>query len=107
MDAKQYDEKKNVIYKFKNGNGFLQDYENDNLIFEDEYLNGERNEIWKEYNDIYEYLEFEGEYLNDKRNGKEKEYSLQITLQHHENLYIKIKNFHRFFELKRILIIFE
>ena len=45
MDAKQYDEKKNVIYKFKNGNGFLQDYENDNLIFEDEYLNGERNEI--------------------------------------------------------------
>ena len=44
-----------------------------NLVFEGEYLNGERNGKGKEYN-IFGILEFEGEYLNDKKwNGKEKQ----------------------------------
>ena len=41
------------------------------LIFEGEYLNGERNGKGKEYN--YDgRLIFEGEYLNGKKTGKEK-----------------------------------
>jgi len=44
------------------------------LIFEGEYLKGEKNGKGKEYNKYGE-LEFEGEYLNGKRwNGKEREY---------------------------------
>ena len=46
---------------------------NDNrLVFEGEYLNGQRNGKGKEYND--DKLIFEGEYLNGKRNGKGKNY---------------------------------
>ena len=45
---------------------------NDELEFEREYLNGERNGNGKEYN--YGKLEFEGEYLNGERNGKGIEY---------------------------------
>ena len=43
------------------------------LIFEGEYLNGERIGKGKEYG-CYGELIFEGEYLNGKRNGKGKEY---------------------------------
>ena len=43
------------------------------LIFEGEYLNGERwNGKGKEY--FNDKLDFEGEYLNGKRSGKAKEY---------------------------------
>ena len=45
----------------------------DDLLFEGEYLNGERNGKGKEY-DCNGKLIFEGEYLNGKRNGKGKEY---------------------------------
>ena len=43
------------------------------IIFEGEYLNGQRNGKGKEYNSNG-ILIFEGEYLNGKRNGKGKEY---------------------------------
>ena len=39
---------------------------NKNLVFEGEYLNGERNGKGKEY-DYFRKLKFEGEYLNGKR----------------------------------------
>ena len=42
------------------------------LLYEGEYLNGERNGKGKEY-DFKGNLKFEGEYLNGKRNGKGKE----------------------------------
>jgi len=42
------------------------------MIFEGEYLNGERNGKGKEYYDNGE-LKFEGEYLKGERNGKRKE----------------------------------
>ena len=49
-------------------------YENGKLKFEGEYLNGKRNGKGKEYNDKGNLL-FEGEYFNDNRlNGKEYEY---------------------------------
>ena len=46
----------------------------DKLIYEGEYLKGERNGKGKEYE--YGKLRFEGEYLNGKKNGKVKEYFL-------------------------------
>ena len=48
-----------------------KEYYYDKLIFEGEYLNGERNGKGKEYNTIFNEYEFEGEYLKGKRwNGK-------------------------------------
>ena len=54
------------------GQEFLLD--NDNLIFEGDYLNGKRNGKGKEYTNWGNELMFEGEYVNGKRNGKGKEY---------------------------------
>ena len=49
---------------------------NNKLIFEGDYLNGERNGKGKEYNTkfSFDHLIYEGTYLNAKRNGKGKEY---------------------------------
>ena len=44
------------------------------LVFEGEYLNGERNGIGKEYNCLNGDLEYEGEYLNGEKHGKGKQY---------------------------------
>ena len=63
---------KYIIYlssdKGKEYNGSSND-----LIYEGEYSNGERNGKGKEYNEDGK-LSFEGEYLNGKRNGKGKEF---------------------------------
>ena len=61
-----------TIYELINGTGKGKEYANDgNLIFEGEYLNGQRNGKGKEY-DKHGNLRFEGEYLyNQKRKGKE------------------------------------
>ena len=49
------------------------------MVFEGEYLNGERNGNGKEYYDNK--LVFEGEYLNGERwNGKGKEYDENIKI---------------------------
>ena len=47
------------------------------MVFEGEYINGERKGKGKEY-DYNGNLKFEGEYLNKKRNGKGEEYYLSI-----------------------------
>ena len=61
-----------IIYE-ANGNG--KEYnKNDKLIYEGEYLNGERNGKGKKYYFMGYFIEFEGEYLNGKRNDKGKEY---------------------------------
>ena len=70
---KGYDEKGNIVYELKNGNGKVRNYCNDHLSFIGEYLNGKRNGKGKEYNSFGE-LDFEGEYLNGRKNGKGKEY---------------------------------
>ena len=63
-----------INYKFFSGkyiiyesNGIRKEYHeyDDTLIFEGEYLNGERNGKGKEYDEDGK-LRFEGEYLNDK-----------------------------------------
>ena len=57
----------------RNGKG-KEYYDNGKLIFEGEYINGERNKgIGIEYYDNGK-IEYEGEYINGERNGKGKEY---------------------------------
>ena len=62
-----------IDFEIKNGNGLMREYEIGQLIFEGEYLNGERNGKGKEYG-TNGLLYFEGEYLNGKRHGKGEEY---------------------------------
>ena len=69
-----YDENNQIIYEIKNGKGWIKEYDYGTLIFEGEYINGEKNGKAKEYFKN-EYLEvvliFDGEYKNDKKwNGK-------------------------------------
>ena len=63
-----YDRNNNIIYEIEKGKGFIKEYFNlkDALLFEGEYLNGERNGKGKEYNYNGEII-FVGEYLNGKR----------------------------------------
>ena len=62
-------------YEIINGKGIIKEYDNEGeLIFEGEYLNGERNGRGKEYSNDGELI-FDGVYLNGKRNGEGKEYS--------------------------------
>ena len=72
IDYKLYS-KKYIIYETKN-KGKEYYFENDNLIFEGEFLKGERNGKGKEYNCYNGRVIFEGEYLNGKKNGKGIEY---------------------------------
>ena len=62
-NGKEYDINDEDIYEIKNGNGFIKEYDyRGNLLFEGNYLNGERNGKGKEYENNE--LIFEGEYLN-------------------------------------------
>ena len=69
--GKVYDtQNTNNVYEMKNGKGFIKEYDVENyLIFENEYLNGEKNGKGKIYSDIHKdkILIFEGEYLNNKK----------------------------------------
>ena len=40
-----YDGSKKIVYKLKNDNGIVKEFENSNLIFEGEYLNEKKK--WK------------------------------------------------------------
>ena len=73
----------NILSKLENGKGIIKLYDDNRLLFEGEYLNGEKNGKGKEYFHygiferelgyfIYNHcITFEGEYLNDKKwNGK-------------------------------------
>ena len=68
----KYFQKKYIIYE---SNGIAEEYDGyfDTLIYDGQYLNGQRHGRGKIYNKDY-YLEFDGEFLNGKRNGKGKEY---------------------------------
>ena len=63
-----------LLYELKEGKGYVRDYYRGHLIYEGEYLNGERNGKGKEYKPHVDYLVYDGEYLNGKRHGKAKEY---------------------------------
>ena len=70
--AKGYNRSGDLIYEIKNGNGYAKGFNSKGkIIFEGNYLKGEKNGKWKEYDNNGK-LEFEGEYLyNHKRKGKE------------------------------------
>jgi len=94
--GKGYDLRQNIIYEIEDGKGYIyelnkynevlyeceysngerngkgKEYIDEELVFEGEYLNNERNGLGKEYNN--DLIKFEGEYLNGKRHGKGKEY---------------------------------
>ena len=72
-NGKGYDTNK-IIYELKDGKGKLKEYKYGKLIFEGEYISGERNGYGKE-NNLYGILIYEGEYLNGKRDGRGKEYN--------------------------------
>ena len=75
-NGKEYDWKNKITYILKDGKGYVTKniHKLDKIIYEGEYLKGERNGKVKEYYDNN--LIFEGEYLVGKRwNGKGKEYN--------------------------------
>ncbi len=83
VDIQNY-KKFKKIYKIVEKNGKGKEYlkNNNQMVFEGEYINGDRNGKGKEYNYIGKLI-FEGEYLNGKRwNGKGKEFSNDSKLKY-------------------------
>ena len=77
INGKLYNINGNLYCNLAIANGLIKEYDYyGRLIFEGEYLNGKRNGVGKEYNELSGKLKFEGEYLNDKKNGKGKEYTV-------------------------------
>jgi antitoxin component YwqK of YwqJK toxin-antitoxin module len=93
-EGKCYDSSKNIIYELKGGKGFIKEYEDNKLLFEYEYLNGEKNGKGKEYYYDNGKVYFEGEYINGQRNGKGKEFDYDGNLQF-EGEYLYNAIFHR------------
>ena len=82
-NGKGYDTRKNIVYELKDGKGYIKEY-NDytgKLVFEGEYLYGDKNGKAKEYYIYDGKLKFEGEYLNGKRNGNGKLYDCRDMLE--------------------------
>ena len=78
--AKECDDFNNLVLfegEYLNGqrNGKGKELDGFNTVkFEGEYKNGKRNGKGKEYNNSKNFVDFEGEYINGKRNGKGAEY---------------------------------
>ena len=70
INQKHYKRKKiKKIYELKDGKGKLKEYKYGKLIFEGEYISGERNGYGKEYN-LYGILIYEGELFKWKKGWK-------------------------------------
>ena len=71
-NGKGYDEKGNLLYELKDGNGFVSEYDRkDELLFEGSYINGEKHGKGIEYYPYYKTVSFDGEFYHGKRwNGK-------------------------------------
>ena len=64
-----------LVYEIEEGKEFIKEYDSENnLIYEGEYSNGERNGLGKEYDIMRDCLIYEGYYINGDRNVKGKEY---------------------------------
>ena len=75
-NGKGYDKNNNIIYELKDGNGYVKIYSQlGQLIYEGNYLNGEKHGKGKEFHDIFGYVIFDGEYLKGQKwKGKGKQY---------------------------------
>ena len=82
-NGKGYDTRKNIVYELKDGKGYIKEYNGytGKLVFEGEYLYGDKNGKAKEYYIYDGKLKFEGEYLNGKRNGNGKLYDCRDMLE--------------------------
>ena len=80
-NGKGYNALGNDEYEIKCGKGNVKEFNYfGNLIYEGEYINGERNGYGKEYDSYNGNLIYVGEYLNGKKNGYGKEYSYNGSL---------------------------
>ena len=106
-NGKGFDKKGNVTYELNNGCGIVKEYyDNGNLEYEEEYLNGESNGKIKEY-DFNGDLIFIGEYKDNKRwNGIEKKY-VNIHKLKYEREYINGEKKGMFKEYENGKLIFE
>ena len=72
-NIKKYDENDNIMYEIKNGQGIVKEYDKKKrLIFDGEYINGEKNGKAIEYRTYDGYCECE--YVNGEKTGKAKDY---------------------------------
>ena len=76
-NAIKYEKETNITsITLKDGNGFVHSIDSNDVLFECQYVNGEKNGKGKEYH--WGDLLFEGEYLNGKRwKGKGKEFRIK------------------------------
>ena len=99
-NGKLYNNFNDEIYTINYGKGYVKEFiEEKNIIFEGEYLNGEKYGKGKEY-DINNKLMFEGEYLNGEKHGKGEEYSYDGNLNF-EGEYKKGKKWDGYFTNKQ------
>ena len=94
-NGKGYNKYNIQMFEIKNGNGHVKeniDFSSE-LIFEGEYLNGEKNGKGKIYSiGLYgRVLKFEGEYLNGQKNGKGIEYYYGSKIKKFEGEYLNGK----------------
>ena len=75
-NGKTFDYFSNKTYEIKDGSGFLKDYDylGEQLEYEGQYSNGERNGKGKQYYPDGNIM-FEGEFINNQWNGKGKKYN--------------------------------
>ena len=93
-NVKKYGKNNKITDIIINGKGLMKEYEcsyYSNLMFEGEYINGEKNGKGKEYygnkSMFVNKLKFEGEYLNGERNGNGKEYYENAKLKFEGGIY--------------------
>ena len=83
-NGKGYDGNKNFSYELKNGIGHVKEYYYYNVIFEGEYINGEKNGKGIQFifnnNSALPDEKFEGNYSNGKKHGIGKEYDEKNNL---------------------------
>ena len=88
-EGKIYDKSNNIKYKLKNWKEFIKGCNHEGkLIYEGEYLNGERNGRGKEYYDNGQ-IKYKGEYLYDLK-IKDKYYVIEKL--EYEGDFLLIKN---------------
>ncbi len=102
--GKVYNRRYGGIYEIKEGKGFIKEFDEcAYIIFEGEYVNGERNGKGIEY-DEYGDISYEGEYLNGKRNGYGKEFVGDKLVYEGEYLKGKSNGYGKEYNNKRHLI---